>query len=147
MKRAVLWLVAFAFALAGCVGPGPDDITDHHGADGHHHDQVGGQGEANLPVTGAEDVLIDVTAGTPSEFRFTPERIAVETGQRVGIVFTNKGGAEHELSIDALGFHIHAASDETESAAFVAPAPGEYVIGCYIPGHFEAGMQATLAVR
>lgn len=143
-------LVGLTVAVAGCVAP--DGSSDHpmsghgHGDDDHHHGGSSASGEGNLAMTGDEDVVVNVTGGAPEEYRFTPDRIEVQSGQRVGIVFTNDGNLEHEFSIDGLEFHLHAAAGDTEEGAFIAPAPGTYEIGCYIPGHFESGMKGTLVV-
>lgn len=138
-------LVALVMALAGCYTNDQIQFDGHHGGDGHHHGSDP-TGPGNTAWTGNEDVAFDVIGGSPSEFRFSPDRIEVTAGQAVGITFSNEGDAAHEFSIEAIGFHLHAQSGETERGTFTAPEPGEYVIGCFIPGHYEAGMHGTLVV-
>ncbi len=160
MKRS-RWLAPAAAAtlvvlLAGCTGgtgadagSGAGDHGDHdhgdhgHGDHDHHH---GDQGSGNQPLTGQEDVLIIVIGGNPNEFAFEPARLEVSAGQRVGIEFSNDGSIDHEFAIKDLDFHLYAGPGESASAAFHAPGPGEYTIGCHIPGHFESGMRGTLVV-
>lgn len=137
--------VAVLIALAGCIQTAPAG-TDH-GGDGHHLGFSEGSAEGNLAFTGDEDMVFNVTAGDPNEFRFTRDTFEVSAGQRVGIRFHNDGDIEHEFSIEAADFHLHASGGASDEGAFIAPGPGEYVIGCYIPGHFEAGMKAMLVVR
>ncbi len=143
---SIAFIVLGLASLSGCINPPVDDHPGggHHGDGDPHHPSDGSAG--NLAITGAEDIIINVTAGVPSEMRFTPPRVEVLSGQRVGINFTNNGDLEHEFSIKGLDFHLHAQAGSRDRGAFIAPEPGEYVIGCYIPGHFEAGMAATLVV-
>lgn len=144
---AVALALSMVVALAGCV----NDSNDGHIAGDGHHDDDGHHGGANensgnLPYSGSEDVIFNVRAGEPSEFRFSPDKLEALAGQSVGIVFTNNGGAAHEFSIEAVEFHLHVQPGESLQASFIAPEAGDYVIGCYIPGHFEAGMKGTLVI-
>ncbi len=138
--------VALLVGLAGCAGS-PEDDHDHgdhdHGAP-HHHGTVADEG--TLPLTGEEDVVIEIAAGEPNEFAFNPSRVEVEAGQRIGLVLRNVGDIDHELAIKDIAFHLHAESNQTVRGAFRAPEPGHYEIGCYLPGHLEAGMKGTLVV-
>lgn len=148
-------LVGLLLLLSGCVsGWGPETTpADRHHHDGPHmhdwddeddHDDAEGVG----PYTGNETVTLEVTAGEPREFRFSPDTYEVPAGATVGVIFTNVGDAEHEFAIEAADFHIHADPGETVRASFLAPSePGEYEVGCYLPGHFESGMKGTLVVR
>ncbi len=147
-------LLGLLVILAGCVTPSsPSQAPD----DGHHHDgphmhDWGAQddhedAEGVDPYTGDETVTLEVTGGQPSEFRFSPDTYEVPAGATVGVIFTNEGRADHEFAIEAAGFHVHADPGETVRASFVAPdEPGEYTVGCYLPGHFEEGMKGTLVV-
>lgn len=145
MKFAIT-LAFVVVLLAGCLQI--DAPGGHHGATGHHGDS-GGATEAaagNLPITGTEDAWINITGGVPAEFRFTPPVVNLQSGDRIGVTFDNQGDLEHEFSIESLDFHLHLAPGTTERAAFIAPKPGFYEFGCYIPGHYESGMFGTLEV-
>lgn len=144
MMRTTI-LLAARTVLAGCLGDNDDHMGDHEHAAGDHHGS-GASGEGTLAMDGSEDVVITVVGGQPSEFRFTPDRIEVQEGQRVGIVFRNEGGTVHEFSLEGIEFHLHAEAGTTESGAFVAPEAGEDEIGCFIAGHYESGMKGTLFV-
>lgn len=51
-------------------------------------------------------------------------------------------GHEHE------GFGVRVAPGRTAEITFVVPdEPGVYEIGCFVPGHYEAGMKATLVIE
>ncbi len=146
--------IALLMALAGCVtswGPGQGPYDGHHHPGPHLHDWDTDEEHENAegvgPYTGDETVTLEVTAGEPSEFRFSLDTYEVPANATVGVVFTNQGRAEHEFAIEAADFHVHADPGETVRASFVAPAqPGEYTVGCYLPGHFEEGMRGTLTV-
>lgn len=139
-------LLGIAFLLAGCIEEPPFRHTHDDGAHGGAGDAHGRPGDGTLAMDGSEDVVLDLTSGAPSEFRFTPDRLTVDRGDRVGIRLQNDGGLEHEFALRDEGVHIHAAPGGSASGAFIAPAPGEYTFGCYIPGHFEVGMRGTLVV-
>lgn len=98
-------------------------------------------------MTGEEDEVVEVVAGSPGEYRFAPERIEVGAGMRIGVVFTNTGEIPHEFVVEAVGFHLHADPGETVEGAFVVPEEGTYTFGCYLPVHIEAGMRGDLVVR
>lgn len=137
-------LLTLTFALAGCT----TDV-DHHDDDGHHHDDRGhhhGSSSGNIAYTGMEDVQWTVTGGDPEEYQFSPASLTVQEGHSIGVTFRNNGTVDHEFSIKDFDFHIHLAPGETGQASFVATEEGTYSFGCYIPGHFEAGMKGTLTV-
>ncbi len=136
-RRALVALPLFlAIALAGCSGTQPE--ADGHG---HGHDED----EGALPFTGNEDQVIEVAAGSPEEFRFSPAGPQVRAGSTVGVIYTNEGDLEHDISIPEVGFHLLAQPGETVKAAFVAPDEDAEIL-CTIPGHAQAGMKGTLEV-
>lgn len=151
----LLLLLSLVVALTGCIDswPGQGPYDGHHHTGPHVHDwgtedeDEHEDAEGVEPYTGNESLTLEVTGGAPSEFRFDPDTYEGPAGETVGVIFTNEGDAEHELAIKAVGFHVHANPGQTVRASFVAPdEPGEYTIGCYLPGHFENGMKGTLVV-
>jgi heavy metal translocating P-type ATPase len=106
-----------------------------------------------------------------SEVAFTPDTLTVRRGERVRFVFHNDGRAVHEAVIgDAAVQEEHAramagARDEDGGHDAHAPAavevepggtaslvyrfdrPGEVLIGCHEPGHYQLGMRATVEVQ
>ena len=61
------------------------------------------------------------------------------------LAVTNEGTQVHNLVIDGDGQTADLAAGASEDLA-VDVAAGEYVVYCAIPGHREAGMEATMTV-
>lgn len=61
------------------------------------------------------------------------------------LAVTNDGTQVHNLTIEGDGATADLASGASENLTVDVPA-GEYVVYCSIPGHREAGMEATLTV-
>lgn len=155
-RSSVLKPVLFGLlvVLAGCVsswGPGQGPYDGHHHDGPHMHDWGTEEDHEDAqgvePYTGNETVTLEVTGGQPGEFRFSPDTYEVPAGASVAVVFTNEGRADHEFAIEIVDFHLHTDPGQTARASFVAPdEPGEYEVGCYLPGHYENGMKGTLVV-
>ena len=113
----------------------------------------GGGGE---PVT---TVDIDMT-----EQKFTPDEITVPAGAEITLNLTNSGTELHGFSILIRGakvgekfdkdgnsteyWTVDVFSGDSKTVTFTAPSePGKYVIQCGWPGHYQAGMVATLYVK
>jgi uncharacterized cupredoxin-like copper-binding protein len=99
------------------------------------------------------------------ELRMEPSSMTVPAGVPVTFVITNTGAIEHEF---VLGDEEAQVEHEAEMAAggmrhdepdavAVAPGqskeltytfaePGETLAGCHFPGHYDAGMKATITV-
>ncbi len=122
-------LLVFLLALAGCGGGGAS---------------------TNLSV--------DMT-----EFMFSPNDFTVPADQEITIELSNNGTVEHDFIIMKHGTTVgDDFGDEDEaniywkaevepgtsgSYTFSAPSePGEYQVVCGVPGHYLAGMVATLFV-
>ena len=64
----------------------------------------------------------------------------------------NEGQAPHEFALGAVGdHHTHVGQTEWLDAGgtqtlTVELEPGTYEVGCHVPGHYEAGMAATITV-
>ena len=99
--------------------------------------------------------------------RIEPSRFVVRSGQTVKFVVTNAGSLRHEFGI---GTHdeqqAHAEmmladpemKHESGSVITVEPGqtkaliwrfnrPGQYEAACQVPGHYPAGMMATIVVE
>ena len=100
----------------------------------------------SIPNTWASDSKrIEMTA---KEFRFEPDRLTVDHGQNVVIVFHNQGVLSHNLSVDGLGAKTKTIyPGETDKLVFTPEKAGKYSFHCTVPGHTEAGMRGTLIVR
>lgn len=131
-------------ALGGCGGDdAPDAVT-------------------KLSITGSDDLA------------FAPSELAVLAGEEVTVSFTSEAAVEHDLVIEGVGMaatvgneghgadehvdedepamddddrHVaHANAGETVSATLTVDEPGTYTVYCSVPGHRQAGMEATLTV-
>jgi uncharacterized cupredoxin-like copper-binding protein len=87
---------------------------------------------------------VTVTAGKPSELRFTLSKKTVAAGA-VTFKVTNKGKATHDFKIAGKTTKRLAAG---KSATLrVTLKKGKAAFLCTLPGHAAAGMKGTLAVK
>ncbi len=123
--------------------------------------------------TGAAAVGSTVIDVTMTDMAFTPTVVEVKTGESVRFRFRNDGQVVHEAVIGDDAFQQghaeemvtmgssadsmrHASGDqpealvlrpgETGEMTYEANAAGRLLIGCHQPGHWEAGMKATIDV-
>lgn len=97
------------------------------------------------------------------EFMFNPNNFTVPAGQEITIELANNGAVVHDFIIMKQGTNVgNDFGDDDEaniywkaelepgssgSYTFTAPSePGEYQVVCGIPGHYLAGMVASLFV-
>lgn len=102
---------------------------------------------------------------------FVPDRIEVDAGEQVAFVVTNPNDIAHEVYIgimaDQMAHHaVHMAAPsagqanvvhggygifllprETGVVSYHFDTAGEIMIGCHLPGHWEAGMKAIVTVK
>jgi uncharacterized cupredoxin-like copper-binding protein len=139
-----------------------DDATDDHhddATDDHHDDAASGP---ELPE--GVDMVVEVSM---VDFGYEPAELDIPLGSTVQFVFVNDGAAPHEGLFGDLhiqeeqvatapadhqahhhGDQPHIYLDPGESATITVAfnQPGEMIIGCHIPGHWEAGMRADITV-
>lgn len=107
-----------------------------------------------------------VTIAMSDAMRFTPDKLEVKVGDTVKFVVANKGQVMHEMVIGTekeLKAHAelmkkhpgmehdepymaHVSPGKQESITWQFTKPGEFMFGCLIPGHFEAGMVGRIKV-
>jgi uncharacterized cupredoxin-like copper-binding protein len=112
------------------------------------------------------DTVTDVSITATDGLRFEPDEFAVPAGQEVTVTFASEPGVEHDLIIEGVGtagdeghgdgddhamddddLHVaHANAGETVTATFTVDEAGTYQVYCSVPGHRQAGMEATLTV-
>ena len=112
------------------------------------------------------DRTIEVTVD--NAFAFTPDAFDVSAGEVVTFEISNTGDIEHEFVLgdeemqaamaDEMASgdeHAHAGemsnavtihAGETASLTWRFTEPGEVLVGCHEPGHYEGGMRATITV-
>ncbi len=145
-----------------------DQVADDDHDDAGHQDPVASD-DAGAPTTVSDHGDTRVVEVEMLEFAYEPSSIEIAAGEEVVLRFINEGQVEHEAMVgDAHMQEEFAASDDHGShgdqggghhgdvmAVTVAPGesvdlpveisePGEIFIGCHLPGHYDAGMQATL---
>jgi len=87
---------------------------------------------------------VSITAGKPSELRFT---VAPKAGKRGTIVFhvVNKGSITHTFKINGK-VTGQLAAGKAASLTVKFTRPGRYPYRCTIPGHAAAGMKGVFVV-
>jgi uncharacterized cupredoxin-like copper-binding protein len=120
-------------------------------------------GAAPSSSPAATDVVINVTLS--DDMRIEPASMAVPVGVPVRFVIANAGAIEHEFFLgDEAAQQEHEAEmahggmghddpngvllqpGETRELIFTFAA-GQWLAGCHVPGHYPAGMKATISVQ
>jgi plastocyanin len=84
-------------------------------------------------------------AVTLADFKIEPKEFSVAAGGTIAV--TNDGATPHNLAIEGSGLRTEAIEPRASSELQIAGlAPGTYKAFCEIPGHREAGMEATVTV-
>lgn len=96
---------------------------------------AGGAGQATA---------VNVTAGKPTEFRFTLSKKSVAKGV-VTFRIANRGKLEHDFKI--AGKTSKELRPGTSTTLRVTLKKGKSRYLCTVPGHAAAGMRGTLTVR
>ena len=93
---------------------------------------------------GSATTNVAVTAGKPSELRFTLSRKTVPKGTVVFKV-TNRGKLSHDFRIAGKKTALLRAGKTATLRVAIAKA-GRYAYLCTVPGHAAGGMKGTLRV-
>jgi len=119
--------------------------------------------------TGVIAAFTVVPADTPvvpvqlSDFTVTPGTTKLEAGTLYLFEVTNTGASTHEFVLEpasavdeplakvAYGAKLEAEAEDiapgqTADLLWTFPTAGRYQMACHVPGHFEAGMKATVTV-
>lgn len=97
------------------------------------------------PAAVSATTTVAVTAGKPSEFRFTLSTRTILTGTAVFKV-ANKGRVAHDFKIAGKKTPRLARGKAATLRVLVAK-PGRYRFLCTLPGHAAAGMKGVLVVK
>ena len=100
---------------------------------------VGAFGGSSATTTDA------VTAGKPSEFRFTLAKRTVPKGT-VFFKVTNRGRINHDFKIAGKKTPVLAAG-KSATLKVVFTKAGRYAYLCTLPGHAAGGMKGVLVVK
>jgi uncharacterized cupredoxin-like copper-binding protein len=103
----------------------------------------GGDDDTGAAPDGSGDGGLKVVA---HDIEFGEDRYAVTSGD-VDLQYVNQGSITHTLLIDDVdGFKLEVTGNGDVDRGRVALEPGAYTLYCDVPGHREAGMEATLEV-
>lgn len=132
--RKLPWLIVVPVVLVACGGGDDDDAAP-----------------------AAPPRIVDITM---RDNDFSKASVLIAEGETITFRFTNAGAVEHEAFIgDEAAQAAHAAEhDHSADAVTVQPGQtgeltytfaekGTLIMGCHIPGHYEAGMKSRLVVE
>jgi uncharacterized cupredoxin-like copper-binding protein len=101
-----------------------------------------------LPATAhraaAKATVVTVTAGKPTEFRFTLSTKTVKHGA-VTFKVTGGGALPHDFKINGKATKL-LSQGQTQSLTVTFAKAGKYPYLCTVTGHAAAGMKGTLTV-
>ncbi|HXF37255.1 MAG TPA: cupredoxin domain-containing protein, partial [Actinomycetota bacterium] len=105
-----------------------------------------GAGERPGPVEQPEAATVEVAL---SEFAISPSEIPAPPGERLSVIVTNEGKAQHSFAIEAAGERYETPVLDAGGSATLEIPPleaGTYRALCTVPGHEAAGMVGALVV-
>jgi uncharacterized cupredoxin-like copper-binding protein len=88
---------------------------------------------------------VTVTAGKPSEFKFTLSKKTVKKGAPVVFKVTNRGAIAHDFKI-AGKKTAQLAAGKTATLRVTFAKTGKFAYLCTLPTHATAGMKGTITV-
>ena len=120
-------------------------------------------GREGDPAKAARTILVDMG----DSMRFNPGKMRIRRGETVKFVVSNSGKVTHEMVIGteaALKSHAevmkkhpgmehdepymaHVAPGKKETLTWTFDKTGQFMYGCLVPGHWEAGMKGTILVE
>ncbi len=88
--------------------------------------------EKSKPVTTGKIREITVVA-KKDEWRFVPEMIEVERGDKIIVTAINEDSYDHGIGVDAFGISQRMPANETITFEFVVTQEGEFPFYCSVP--------------
>jgi plastocyanin len=87
-------------------------------------------------------------SASPNQIAYTAKALSSKPG-KVTIDFTNPAPIQHDVAIAKGSRQLAKSQLISQSSTSVSAdlAPGRYVFYCTVPGHRQAGMEGTLAVK
>ena len=171
MFKPFLFIAAVVLS-AGFAGAGHAADTGHGPHHDHGHEDHGRHGEAaHASAAGrpgkAAEVDRTIAVAMFDTMRYEPSTITVKNGETIRFVVENKGQLAHEFGIGTLREQqahaemmaqmpdmkhddpnvISVESGKTRELIWMFSKAGRFQIACHVPGHYQAGMKATVAVK
>ncbi len=88
--------------------------------------------ESSLPFTSG--IIIEVTLiAKKNEWRFVPENIDIQRGDKVIMTVINEDEYDHGLAIDAFGVSQRMPAKSTIKVEFIATQEGDFPYYCSVP--------------
>lgn len=160
MRR--LTFLAILLAAAGAAGA-HGESRQGRGAQAVASAEEYAFGRAGNPKKITQTVRVEMS----DKMRFEPASLMVKQGETVKFIVRNRGKVMHEMVIgtpDGLKQHAeamkkhpqmehddpfgtHVAPGKTGTMVWQFTKPGEFLFGCLVPGHFEAGMVGQINVQ
>lgn len=157
--RSVLIYGVISLALVIAASLYALSYFNEHGGDGHSHDH-------GTPAQAAVPSMKEVRIEVDDNMRFSPATWEAQAGEPIRIILVNKGKVDHELVIGSekeivahakemanpstKGHHhtneISAKPGQQAELVWTFKEPGQYVMACFEPGHYEAGMKGIINV-
>lgn len=146
MRRCSVAIIITAFTgatFSGCLG---EPIGPESSMPAGHSEHPETTPPASEP--GAPDVVLEAHAGMPEkDLELHPSPLEVPLGSLVEIRVANAGQTQHTFTIHEFDADTGLmAPGEEKTLKFRAGKAGSFEIMCDAPGHYEAGMKATLEV-
>lgn len=142
-------LVLASFALAACGGSDGSSGTSAATQSSSTSDAAGGEDTPVAAGGDGGDATVDISADPSGALAFTKTALTSTAGSDT-IKFDNESSTGHNVYIeDADGNNVAEIETITGSSATTVAdlKPGTYTFYCDIPGHREAGMEGTIAVK
>ncbi len=146
--RAVSAIATIALSLAACGG------------------QAAIAQPTTAPVPISREIAVEMT-----DFAFTPSSFDIKAGETIRFVFHNSGKLGHEAAVgdearqtehememanmapgvtempESEHDEVTVKRGETGTLDYTFDTPGTLILGCHEPGHYKAGMVATITVK
>lgn len=84
---------------------------------------------------------------TAKDTTFVETGLTSTSGQVLGLYVTNRDAYAHAFDVDSLGIHVPLPPASTTFVAVRPTAAGTLEFYCAVPGHREAGMVGSIAVK
>ena len=153
MKKAALLLLVLAPLLLAACGDSDDDTPSKTTPTETTGDAGGGAGAPSPEGTGGEaggGSVVQIVAAEGTELAYTTDEATAKAGD-VTIEFTNPQSLSHDVAVEDSGGETIGKTDIVADSKAIATIKGvkagDYTFYCTVPGHQEAGMEGTLAVK